>query len=347
MQYFQSQTPLSTPEEVLAKLPLSDEERKTVSTFRLTAEHIMRGEDDRLIIFAGPCSIHCPEIALEYAHRFKALSDKVSERIFMVMRVFLEKPRTQFGWKGFLYDPLLDGSYDIEKGLYASRKLLLELAALKVPVATEFLDPLLSPYTQDLITWGVIGARTSTSQIHRQMASHLSMPIGFKNETDGSLDNAICGALAARHPQASLGINGEGKVCSMKTSGNPYTHLILRGGEVASNYDEIAVSGAIQKQRLYGLSSRLLIDCAHGNSQKDPQKQQLAFCSTLEQIAEGNHLIMGAMLESHLQGRNALSMTDPCLDWETTEKLVLWAAGHPLSTSQSQLGQPTAAASTL
>lgn len=152
MQYFQSQTPLPTPEEVLVKFPLANEEKKTLSAFHLAAEHMMRGEDERTLIIAGPCSIHCPEIALEYAHRFKALADKVSERIFMVMRVFLEKPRTQFGWKGFLYDPLLDGSYDIEKGIIASRKLLLELAALKVPVATEFLDPLLSPYTQDLIS---------------------------------------------------------------------------------------------------------------------------------------------------------------------------------------------------
>lgn len=333
-------TPLSTPNEVFAKTPLSKENKKVISHFRLTAEHILRGEDDRLIIFAGPCSIHDPEIALEYGARLKALAEKVSERIFLIMRVFLEKPRTQFGWKGFLSDPLLDGSYEIEQGLFASRQLLMQLSELKIPIATEFLDPILPAYTQDLITWGIIGARTSPSQIHRQMASHLPMPIGFKNETDGNVDNAICGALAARHPQGSIGIDDNGKISSLKTSGNPYTHLILRGSQTSPNYDHLSIAEAIHKQRLYGLNSPLLIDCAHGNSQKDPKRQQDVFASILNQIEEGNHLIMGMMLESHLQGGNALSITDPCLDWKTTEELILWA-------NQSQLGWSKAGASTL
>lgn len=318
-------TPLPTPDTLINTFPLSKEERKKVSLSRLTSEHIMRGEDDRIVIFAGPCSIHDPEIAIEYATFLKELSDKVNERIFIIMRVFLEKPRTQFGWKGFLYDPLLDGSYEIEKGLHGSRELLLKLVKMGIPIATEFLDPVLPAYTQDLITWGIVGARTSPSQIHRQMASHLPMPMGFKNETDGTIDNAICGALAARHPQASIGIDNDGRISSMKTSGNPYTHVVLRGSQTSSNYDHLSIHEAIQKQRLYGLSSRLLIDCAHGNSQKDPKKQQLAFCDVIEQIQEGNHLIMGMMLESHLQGGNALSITDPCLDWTTTEELILWA----------------------
>ena len=318
-------TPLTPPSEIRSKLPLSAESKKVISTFRHTAEHIASGEDDRLIIITGPCSIHDPQIATEYAERLKALSQKVDERIFLIMRVFLEKPRTQFGWKGFMYDPLLDGSYEIEKGIEESRKLLLTLTEMEVPIATEFLDPMLTPYTEDFVTWGVIGARTSTSQIHRQMASHLRMPIGFKNETDGTLDNAICGALVARHPQASVGINQEGQVCSLKTSGNPFTHLVLRGSQDAPNYDHISISEAIHKQRLYGLNSRLMIDCSHGNSQKDPKNQHLAFCSALEQMSEGNHLIMGMMLESHLQGGNALSITDPCLDWKATEELILWA----------------------
>lgn len=318
-------TPLPTPDTLINEYPLSKEEEKYVSLSRLTGEHIMRGKDDRLIIFAGPCSIHDTEIALEYAIRLKELSQKVEERIFIVMRVFLEKPRTQFGWKGFLYDPLLDGSYEIERGLHASRELLLKLVQLGVPIATEFLDTVLPAYTQDLVTWGIVGARTSPSQIHRQMASHLPMPMGFKNETDGTVDNAICGALAARHPQASIGIDGEGKISSIKTSGNPYTHVILRGSQTSSNYDHLSIHEAIQKQRLYSLNSRLIIDCAHGNSQKDPKKQQLAFCDVLEQIEEGNNLIMGMMLESHLQGGNALSITDSCLDWKTTEELILWA----------------------
>ncbi|MCB1107222.1 MAG: 3-deoxy-7-phosphoheptulonate synthase [Chlamydiia bacterium] len=329
-------TPLPTPETVHSNLPLSQKQRVMVSHFRTTAEHIMRGEDERLIIATGPCSIHDTEIALEYAVRLKELSNKVSDRIFLIMRVFLEKPRTQFGWKGFLYDPYLDGSYEIEKGLIASRELLIKLTEMEVPIATEFLDPALTPYTQDAITWGIIGARTSTSQIHRQMASHLPMPIGFKNETDGNFDHAICGALAARHPQASVGINHEGKISSLKTSGNPYTHLVLRGSHESPNYEHLAVSEAIHRQRLYGLNSRLLIDCAHGNSQKDPKKQPLAFCSVLEQIEEGNHLLMGMMLESHLQGGNALSITDPCIDWKTTEELILYAHRTLPKASSSQ-----------
>ena len=318
-------TPLITPEKLHEAFPLSQKQKKKVAENRQTAEHIIRGEDERLVVFSGPCSIHDPDIAIEYAHQLKELSNKISDQIFLIMRVFLEKPRTQFGWKGFLYDPLLDGSYEIEQGLTASRKLLLKLVDIGIPIATEFLDPILPAYTQDIITWGVIGARTSTSQIHRQVASQLPMPVGFKNETDGNLDNAICGALAARHPQLSIGINEEGRICSMKTFGNPFTHMILRGSTEHPNYDYVSVSEAIQKQRLYGLGSRLIIDCAHGNSQKDPKKQQHVFFSVLEQIHEGNHLIMGVMLESHLQGGNALSITDPCLDWSTTEELLLWA----------------------
>ena len=318
-------TPLITPQVLQDKFPLSLRQKDKVSSFRHTVNHIFNGEDERLVVFTGPCSIHCPDIALEYASRLKELSEKVSDRIVLVMCVFLEKPRTQFGWKGFLYDPLLDGSDDIETGLIASRELLLNIVDHDIPIATEFLDPILPAYTQDLVTWGIIGARTSSSQIHRQMASQLPMPIGFKNETNGTLDHAICGALAARHPQLSLTINDEGKICAVKTSGNPLTHIILRGSTDLPNYDSISVSKAIQKQRLYGLNSRLLIDCSHGNSQKNPNKQQEVFLSALEQIQEGNHLIMGMMLESHLQGGNALSITDPCLDWLSTEKLLLWA----------------------
>ena len=318
-------TPLITPDVLHKEFPLSSEQKRSVSQHRTAAQHILRGEDERLVVFVGPCSIHDPAIALEYAARLRELSEKVSDQIFIIMRVFLEKPRTQFGWKGFLYDPLLDGSYEIKEGLTASRKLLLDIVDIGLPIATEFLDPILPAYTQDLIAWGIIGARTSTSQTHRQVASQLPMPIGFKNETDGTLDNAICGALAARHPQLSLAIDGEGRICSLNTPGNPFTHMILRGGTEHPNYDYLSLSKAIQKQRLYGLDSRLLIDCAHGNSQKDPIRQQTVFLSALEQIQEGNHLIMGMMVESHLHGGNALSLTDPCLDWPRTEKLLLWA----------------------
>lgn len=317
--------PLASPLDLQKQFPLLPHLKRFVLDSRKAAENIMRGEDERLVVLTGPCSIHDRDIAIEYAKRLKDLQRRVEDEIFLIMRVFIEKPRTQFGWKGFVYDPSLDGSYEIEKGLSATRELLLDITKLEVPIATEFLDPLLPSYHGDLVTWGIIGARTAASQIHRQMASHLDMPIGFKNETDGTVDNAICGALAARHPQASIGIDEQGKICSLRSQGNPHTHLILRGANDGPNYDHISISETIQRQRLSGLNSRLLIDCSHGNSQKDIQKQKGVFLSVLDQIHDGNHLIMGMMLESHLQGGNALSLTDPCLDWKSTEDLLLWA----------------------
>ena len=316
-------SPLLSPSEIEKEYPLSPHYKQIVRQNRMMGENIMRSDDERFIIFAGPCSIHEKEVALQYASHLKELAKKVEDRIFLIMRVFLEKPRTQFGWKGYVYDPELDGSYEIEKGLISARTLLLELMKYEIPIATEFLDPLLLHYHQDFFTWGIVGARTAASQIHRQMASHLNLPVGFKNETDGTLDNAICGALAARHPQTSIGINEEGKICKIKSQGNPYTHLILRGSSEHPNYDELSVSEAIHRQRVYGLSTPLIIDCAHGNSQKNPQKQIEVFQSVLDQIMEGNHIIVGTMLESHLQEGNAISITDPCLDWKTTEELIL------------------------
>jgi len=316
-------SPLPTPLQLDSDYPLSPHYKQMVRQKRKVGENIMRGDDERFVIFAGPCSIHDKDVALQYAAQLKELSKKVEDRIFLIMRVFLEKPRTQFGWKGYVYDPDLDGSHEIEKGLLSSRELLLELTKMEVPISTEFLDPLLLHYHQDFFTWGIIGARTAASQIHRQMASHLNFPVGFKNETDGTLDNAICGALAARHPQASIGINENGRVSTIKSQGNPYTHLILRGSSEHPNYDELSVSEAIHRQRVYGLSTPLVIDCAHGNSQKKPQKQIDVFHSILDQIMEGNHIIVGAMLESHLQEGHAISITDPCLDWKTTEELIL------------------------
>src|SRR3990167_1516518 len=317
--------PLITSFELKSKLPLLPPERLFIEKSRKQAENILRRVDDRLVIFAGPCSIHNAEVALSYAKKLKELACKVEDRIFLIMRVFLEKPRTQFGWKGFIYDPYLDGSNEIEEGLFSSRKFLLKIAALNIPVATEFLDPILASYHKDLITWGVIGARTSASQIHRQLASDLGMPIGFKNETDGLLDNAIRGALAARHPQSSIGVDEHGRVCSLKTTGNAYTHIILRGSNERTNYDLLSITQAIQKQRLFGLHSPLVIDCAHGNSQKNLKKQLDVFSSVLNQIINGNHLISGMMLESHLQEGNIYSITDPCIGWKMTKELILEA----------------------
>jgi len=315
--------PLITPEAIRRKFPLSPRQRGAVLKYRDVAKRLMLGEDERLVVFAGPCSIHDPHSALEYGRKFKELAEKISDQIFLLMRVFLEKPRTQFGWAGFLCDPYLDGSYEVEKGLVASRELLLQLTAEGVPIVTEFLDPILSIYTRDVVTWGIIGARTSSSQIHRQLASQLPMPVGFKNEVSGMPDHAICGALSANRPQLSLSIDGGGRVCALKTPGNSFTHMILRGGVKEPNYDRVSISRVIQKQYLYGLTSRLLIDCSHGNSQNDPEKQRDVFASVLEQIQEGNRFIMGMMVESHIQGGNALSLTDPCLDWEGTEELLL------------------------
>lgn len=318
-------SPLITPKTLKNKVPLSPSALSFLQESRQRAEKILQGEDSRLVLFAGPCSIHDEKTTLSYALRIKALSEKVSSQIFLVMRVFLEKPRTQYDWKGFLYDPYLDGSYRVEEGVIRSRKLLTKLAHLKVPVATEFLDPLLPAYHADLITWGIIGARTSPSPIHRQMASEMNIPIGFKNETDGTLDNAVYGALAARESQTAISIDENGKIRSIITSGNQHTHLVLRGSLNGPNYDPFSIASAIHKQRLLGLTSRVLIDCAHGNSGKDPANQKKAFTSVLSQILDGNDLIIGMMLESHLEGGNVFSLTDPCLSWKETEELTFHA----------------------
>ena len=318
-------TSLPTPATLKKQLPLLKKETVTLSFFRKTSTKILNRKERKIALIVGPCSIHDPQLALEYAHCLKALSVRVKKRIFIVMRVFLEKPRTHLGWKGFVYDPLLDGSYAMEKGLHASRKLLLALAQMGIPVATEFLDPIVSRYTEDLITWGIIGARTAASPIHRQMAAQLSMPIGFKNEMDGSIASSIYAALVARYPQTSIGIDEKGEVCTIQTCGNPHTHLILRGSQTRSNYDPVSIDETMQAQHTHGLDAPLLIDCAHGNSQKDPNKQPLVFQSVIEQIMEGNGKIAGMLLESHLKGGRDLSLTDPCLDWKLTEALILWA----------------------
>ena len=319
------ESPLPTPRSSALKSPLERKDAAQLLHFRNMAIELLCGKDKRLILIVGPCSIHDPTLALEYALRLKKLSEKVDQEIVLIMRAFLEKPRTQHGWKGFLYDPDLDGSCNIEKGIQLSRELLLQLLKMKVPVATEFLDPSLMPYTQDLITWGVIGARTSSSQIHRLMASHLSFPVGLKNATNGSLDEAICGAIAARSPQVRVGINSEGTLSSIKTPGNPYTHLILRGSHQGPNASPEAVRGAFNHQKEHGLLTPLLIDCAHGNSQKNLEKQIEIFKETIKQYALGTLSMKGVMVESHLEEGNALSLTDPCLDWETTKELILWA----------------------
>ena len=319
---------LPSPREVKEQLPLK---QPFVARAQQTAKELFLRKDPRMLVITGPCSIHNLASAREYARRLKALSDSVADRCFLVMRVYAEKPRTIKGWKGLLYDPHLDGTDDIKTGLYWTRELFLELAEMEVPTATEFLDPLFAPYIDDLVTWGFIGARTVSSQTHRQLASALTMPIGFKNDLDGNIDHAIHAIVAARHRHTFLGINGDGKTSSMKSLGNPYAHAVLRGSLDTPNYDSATVNLTVEKLHDLQLPSRLLIDCSHGNCHRQPEKQVDVFHSVVQQIEEGNTHIMGLMLESHLEAGNQLlsekispsvSLTDPCIAWSTTEELI-------------------------
>jgi 3-deoxy-7-phosphoheptulonate synthase len=313
---------------------------------RMWAEEILLGKDHRLAVLVGPCSIHDLEAALEYAEKLKNLARQVEETLFLIMRVFLEKPRTSSGWKGILYDPRLDASDDIGSGLQLARKLLARLAKIEVPVATELLDPLASYYIDDLLTWGMIGTRTSASQVHRQMASRLPFPVGFKNDLLGFLEPAILGILSARSPHSQLGLDPSGRVSKVQSQGNLLTHLALRGSDKGPNYDAASLDYALKRLAEHRLDPRLLVDCSHGNSGKTAERQKEAFISVIEQASSGCHGIAGMMLESHLFGGKqpltedpshlayGVSITDPCLSWEETEELLLWASGRlsPAST---------------
>jgi len=336
---------LPTPKEIKRHLPLNAKEKTFVAESRKTISNILSGKDNRMAIIAGPCSIHDMNSAVEYAEKFKELSKEVEKYCYLVMRAYVEKPRTLTGWKGLLYDPFLDGSNDMCTGIFWTRQILMELAKMGIPAATEFLDPLAAPYMEDLVSWGFIGARTSASQPHRELASMLSMPVGFKNGTEGNIDQAIHGVISAQSPHAFLHIDDDGKLSVAQSEGNEESHIVLRGSNSFPNYDSISVSGALQKLRAFGIKSRLLIDCSHGNCQKEYLKQKDVFFSVLEQIEAGNHQIMGVMLESHLESGNqfllenpsslkyAVSITDPCIDWGMTEELV-FSAEAVLSSSR-------------
>jgi 3-deoxy-7-phosphoheptulonate synthase len=327
-------TSLPSPHEVKTLFPLVPQTAAFIEEARETAKRIIHGKDPRKALIIGPCSIHDRKSAVEYAKRFKELAEAVGRTSFMVMRVYVEKSRTSTGWKGLVYDPHLDGSHDIKTGLLWTRELLLTLAEMRIPTATEFVDPLTSLYFEDLITWGFIGARTSSSQTHRQFASARSMPIGFKNSTDGHLENAIYGALSATTPHASMHIDSHGKLCAIQSEGNAYSHIVLRGACGFTNYDPSSVRMALDMLKKFRLQERLMIDCSHGNCQKQFDKQHEVFLSVLGQIEKGNDKIFGLMLESHLKNGNqpltddpsllkyAVSITDPCLDWKTTEELI-------------------------
>ena len=329
-----SQELLPTPEEVKRALPLTERAEKTVLAGREAVRRILDHEDHRLFVVIGPCSIHDLKAAHEYAGRLKNLADELSDTLFIVMRVYFEKPRTTVGWKGLINDPLMDDSFHIEKGLYMARELLRDLAELGLPTATEALDPITPQYLSDLITWTAIGARTTESQTHREMASGLSTPVGFKNATDGSLSVAINALHAASRPHHFLGINQSGQSAVFRTRGNRYGHVVLRGGGGRANYDSVSIALAEKELAAARLPLNIAVDCSHGNSSKDYTLQPLVAENCATQIVDGNTSIMALMLESHLSAGNqaipkdlgklkyGVSVTDACIDWPTTEKLL-------------------------
>ena len=322
---------LVAPVELCAELPLGEELTQKVVDDRKTVRDIIRLRDPRLLVVIGPCSIHDPEAALDYAQRLAKLADEVKEKYFIVVRVYFEKPRTTIGWKGFINDPYLDDSCDMEHGLHAARKLMLDIVRLGLPIATEFLDPIVPQYTADLVSWSAIGARTTESQTHREMASGLSMPVGFKNATDGNIQVAINAIESASNPHSFLGIDQEGHTAIVKTTGNPNTHLVLRGGDKQPNFEVPEVTYAACKLEAAGLDPSLMVDCSHANACKVARNQVQVWEDILKQRARGNCPITGAMIESFIEEGNqkitpdleyGLSITDPCLDWDTTERML-------------------------
>ena len=329
--------PLVPPEALKRSLPMNPAANETVVKGREGLRRILDGGDPRMLAILGPCSIHDPEAALEYARRLKALADRVQDRILVVMRVYFEKPRTTVGWKGYIYDPYLDDTCDISMGLREARKLLLAINGLGLPAATEFLDPVVPQYIADLVSWAAIGARTTESQTHRQMASGLSMPVGFKNATDGSVQVAIDALQSARFPHSFLGLDEAGQTCIVRTKGNRHGHVVLRGGRNAPNYDAESIAAASSQLRKAGMEPRLVVDCSHANSNKRHEMQEVVCRSIVEQRRNGSAALIGVMVESNLQPGSqkipadlsqlqyGVSVTDACVGWETTERMVLEA----------------------
>ena len=328
---------LIPPEEIKRRLPIPDDIQKMVAGFRRSIAHCMKGNDPRLLLIVGPCSIHDTDAGLVYAQRLAELSAKVADCFLIVMRVYFEKPRTSIGWKGFISDPHLDGSNAIEAGLLLAREFLLAVAAEGLPAATEFLDPIIPQYTADLVSWAAIGARTTESQTHREMASGLSMPVGFKNATSGSLQVALDAMAAARTPHSFLGIDGAGRTSIVTTVGNPHVHMILRGGGGRPNYDPADIRNAFDKLGCPAKAREIMVDCSHGNSNKDFRLQPLVLHNVVGQHLKGAPAILGFMMESFLkEGRqefpspagllaSGVSITDSCLGWEATEETILSA----------------------
>ena len=322
--------PIATPRELRDALPVSAAQADTVGTGRADVAAALRGDDDRMVVVVGPCSIHDPAIAVEYAHRLRQVAEDLDDSLVVVMRTYFEKPRTSVGWKGLIYDPGLDGSSDAARGLRISRQVLLDVTDMGLPCAVEVLDTITPQYQTDLVAWAAIGARTVESQVHRQLASGLSMPIGFKNSTDGSLDSAINALGAAIAPHAFFGIDGDGRSTVVRTTGNPDAHVVLRGGSTGPNYDARTVATAAAAAReVTGHRRPVIVDASHGNSGKDHRRQSVVVSDVLEQWADPDHGLLGVMLESNLfPGRqdwapdqplqHGVSITDACVGWDET-----------------------------
>jgi 3-deoxy-7-phosphoheptulonate synthase len=333
-----SQQTLLSPSQLHDAVPATARASQTVGRARADVVDVLRGLDQRLLVVVGPCSIHDPVAAMDYAQRLKALADVLADQLLVVMRVYFEKPRTTVGWKGLINDPRMDDTFHIEEGLHLARQLLVDLNDMGLPCGTEALDPITPQYLGDLIAWSAIGARTTESQTHREMASGLSSPVGFKNGTDGSLDVAINAMLSSAQPHTFLGINGEGQVALTQTRGNAYGHLILRGGS-QPNYDSVAVAEAEIELTKAKLPVNIVVDCSHGNSRKNHALQSLVLKDVVGQIVDGNRSIKGVMLESNLGEGNqklgdpkdlryGVSITDACLGWEATAEGLREAAAR-------------------
>ncbi|MDN3639704.1 3-deoxy-7-phosphoheptulonate synthase [Simiduia curdlanivorans] len=326
-----SQEILISPDALKTELPLTDAALKSVTEGRQTIRNILDRKDHRVFVVIGPCSIHDVEAAKDYARRLKVLAEEVSDTLYIVMRVYFEKPRTTVGWKGLINDPYLNDSFKIQEGLHIGRQLLLDIAELGLPTATEALDPISPQYLQDLIAWSAIGARTTESQTHREMASGLSSSVGFKNGTDGSLTVAINALQSVANPHRFLGINEQGQVSIIHTAGNPYGHVVLRGGNDKPNYDSVSVAMCEKELSAAKIPANIMVDCSHANSNKKHELQILVLDNIANQIVEGNKSIIGVMVESNIGAGNqkmtadkadlkyGVSITDACIDWESTE----------------------------
>ena len=340
---------MPTPEEVHLRLPISAAAEATVLAGRETLRAILEKRDPRVFVVVGPCSIHDPEAALDYARRLKVLADTVKDTLYIVMRVYFEKPRTAVGWKGYINDPYMDDSFRVDEGMVKARELLIAINELGLPAGTEALDPISPQYTADLIAWYAVGARTTESQTHREMASGLSAPVGFKNGTDGGLDVATNAMISAASPHSFLGVNGQGRIAIVRTAGNKHAHIVLRGGGGQPNYDPASVSMTEQALAKSKLPQNIVVDCSHANSAKKPELQPRVLGECINQIKAGNHSIVGLMIESNLVAGNqsipadlsqlvyGQSVTDGCIDWATTEDALQNAAASLKETLPGRL----------